>query len=214
MKDCAKITAVFFIFVALALPALAQQEPVLKLPAPDTETGMPLMQALKERKTSREFGTKELPLQVLSDLLWAAYGVNRPDKGGRTAPSARNVQEIDVYVATADGLYRYNARGHSLELTLAKDIRAATGKQDFVAGAPVNLVYVADLKRSAALGGQKEFYAALDTGFIAQNVYLFCASRGLATVVRALFDETDLHDAMNLKAGQEVILTQTVGYPK
>ncbi|HLO24526.1 MAG TPA: SagB/ThcOx family dehydrogenase, partial [Geobacteraceae bacterium] len=128
-------------------------------------------------------------------------------------PSARNRQEIEVYVAKADGLYLYNARDHALELVVAADIRAATGTQDFVARAPVNLIYVADLTKTEKAGEKKEFYAA-DTGFIAQNVYLFCASGHLATVVRGSFDQAGLARAMKLPPDRRIILTQTVGFPK
>jgi len=187
-------------------------EPV-KLPAPRMEGGKPLLQALKERKTGRAFAPTPLPDQLLSDLLWAADGVNRPD-GHRTAPSAMNMQEIDIYVARADGLYLYDAVNNSLIREAESDIRAATGQQDFVKGAPVNLIYVADEARMEKVGGAKAKYAAADTGFIAQNVYLFCASEGLETVVRGWFDEQELGAAMKLRPAQKIILTQTVGYPQ
>jgi SagB-type dehydrogenase family enzyme len=202
------IILAIFPFYALA----ADQAKVINLPQPQTSGGKPLMQALKERRSSREFSSKELPMQVLSDMLWAGFGVNRPDADKRTAPSAMNSQEIDIYLAKSDGLYLYNARNNSLELVEAKDIRFATGKQDFVRSAPVNLVYVANFSKMEKAGVQKEHYAALDTGFIAENVYLFCSSRGLATVVRGFFDQAELSLAMKLKPDQKVILTQTVGY--
>ena len=176
---------------------------VIRLPDPQTSGGKPLMQALKERKTTRSFSARKLPQEILSNLLWAAFGVNRGDLGKRTAPSARNRQEIDVYVATADGVYLYDGETHSLKLILAQDLRAATGKQDFVAVAPVNLVYVADY---AKMGGAKEQdklrYSGADTGFIAQNVYLYCASEGLATVVRGWIDRPALAEAM--KSGYSI----------
>jgi SagB-type dehydrogenase family enzyme len=187
----------------------------IKLPAPQTDGGKPLMQALKERRTMREFSSRELPIQVMSDLLWAACGVNRPDAGLRTAPTAMNMQEIDVYVVTAAGVYLYDAKANSLEPVLAGDIRETTGKQPFVKDAPVNLVFVADLSKMERLNAvSKDFYAATDTGYISQNVYLFCASAGLATVVRGWLDKPALEKAMKLPAGRKVILAQTVGYPK
>jgi SagB-type dehydrogenase family enzyme len=196
-------------------PASAQ--PVLKtihLPQPDTSGGMPLMQALKHRKTSRSFSDRPLPQQVISNLLWAAFGVNRPD-GHRTAPSARNWQEIDVYMTTADGLFRYDAGEHALLLLSSEDLRARAGVQDFVATAPVNLVYVADLKKINAIGGDDQaMYTGADCGFIAQNVYLYCASEGLAAVVRAMIDRPALAKAMKLLPDQKIILSQTIGYPK
>jgi nitroreductase len=201
------------IFLTFASTALCQEQKKVVLPKPRMQGGMPLMQALKERKTQRDFSPKELEPQVLSDLLWAADGVSRPD-GHRTAPSANNVQEIDVYVAKADGLYLYNAAEHALEPVLKEDIRPVTGIQSFVSVAPVNLVYVADLNRAGKNSDKREFYAAADTSFISENVYLFCASQGLATVVRGWYDEEKLSKTMKLREGQKIILTQTVGYPK
>jgi SagB-type dehydrogenase family enzyme len=206
------ILAALFIYTAFA--AEQNLKSTMLLP-PQTEGGMPLMQALKNRHTSRSFSSKELPKQVLSNLLWAAFGINRADSGKRTAPSALNWQEIDIYVASANGLHLYNAKDHSLELVLTEDTRAKTGGQSFVAGAPVNLIYVADYSRMGnASAEDKIFYSATDTGFISQNVYLFCASEGLATVVRGYVDRDTLHQAMKLRPEQKIILAQTVGYPK
>ncbi len=187
----------------------------ISLPEPDTIGGKPLMQVLKDRRTSRQFSGRELPEQVLSNMLWAAFGINRPESNKRTAPSAVNWQEIDVYVALELGLYLYNARENLLQPVLAGDIRSATGRQAFVADAPVNLVFVADYSRMGnAAEDSKDFYSAADTGFISQNVYLFCASEGLATVVRGSIDRETLAEKMNLRANQKIILAQTVGYPK
>ena len=187
----------------------------IKLPSPQTTGGKPLMQALKERKSQRAFSPRELPLQVISDMLWAACGVNRPESGLRTAPTAKNMQEIDVYVATAEGLYLYDAKENELEPVLAADIRGATGSQGFVKDAPVNLIFVSDAGRMTGMPPEvKEFYAATDTGYISQNVYLYCASVGLATVVRGWVDRPALAKAMKLSADQQVVLAQTVGYPK
>lgn len=193
----------------------AEGTAAIQLPAPRTEGGKPLMQALKERKSRRSFDPKELSLQELSDMLWAASGVNRPDSGMRTAPTAKNMQEIDVYVAKADGLYLYNAPANTLVQILKDDIRAVTGKQAFVKDAPVNLVFVADFSKMGGLSPKDaEFYAATDTGYISENVYLYCASEGLATVVRGWVDKPALEKAMKLGPGRKVILAQTVGYPK
>jgi SagB-type dehydrogenase family enzyme len=189
----------------------AEQAKVIALPAPRTEAGMPLMQALKTRSSTREFSRKDLSLQTLSDLLWAGFGISRAD-GKRTAPSARNMQEIDIYVAKAAGLFRYNAKDNALELIIPEDIREATGKQDFVKTAPINLIYVADLAKTGKTGDRTDSWVALDTGFIAENVYLFCASEGLATVVRGMFDSEKLAKTMRLKPDQKIILTQTIGY--
>jgi SagB-type dehydrogenase family enzyme len=170
---------------------------------------------MKDRKSSREFSSKKLTLQTLSNLLWAGFGINRPGTGQRTAPSAMNLQEIDIYVATADGLYLFNAKSLTLNPVLRDDIRALTGQQTFVKDAPVNLIYVADYSIMGNIpDDQKILYSAADTGFISQNVYLYCASEGLATVVRGLVDRTSLEKAMKLKTNQKVILAQTVGYPR
>lgn len=186
----------------------------IELPKPQTDGGKPLMQALKERKTSREFSSKKLSMQVLSNLLWAGNGINRPD-GKRTAPTAMNKQEIDVYVAMAEGLYLYDAKANTLIGILAEDVRAATGTQPFVKDAPVNLVFVADFsKMGNGPDEQKQFYAAADTGYVSQNVYLYCASEGLATVVRGSVDKPALAAIMKLPDNKKIILAQTVGYPK
>ncbi len=199
----------------LSTPGLAQEAKDIKLPKPRMEGGKPLMQALKERASSRAFGQEKLSDQVLSDLLWAACGINRADSGKRTAPTARNWQEIDVYVALENGLYLYDAAGNVLKLVLAEDIRATTGTQSFVKTAPVNLIFVADYAKMKDAGdADKAMYAATDTGFISQNVYLFCASEKLATVVRGLVDRKALAEKMKLREDQKVVLTQSVGYPK
>ncbi len=169
------------------------------------------MQALQARKSSREFSPEKLAPQVLSDLLWAAWGVNRPD-GHRTAPSAHNRQEIEVYAALREGVYRYDAKAHRLDPVAEGDLRAATGTQDFVAGAPLNLVYVADLGRAAGNSEEeKASFSAMTAGAIAQNVYLYCASEGLATVVRASIDPAELAKTLKLGGNQRIILAQTVG---
>lgn len=216
--NASRYLVVFAVVVSMifgALTASAQDLKPIELPAPNTTGGKPLMEALSMRSTSREFSDEKLPMQVISDLLWAACGVNRPESGKRTAPTAMNMQEIDVYVAMAEGLYLYDAAKHMLTPVLGEDIRAATGRQDFVGAAPVNLVYVADLsKMTRGDEEQKKFYSATDTGFIGQNVYLFCASQGLVTVVRGAVDKEALAAAMKLRPDQKVVLAQTVGYPK
>ena len=195
--------------------ASAQQLKAVDLPAPQTTGGMPLMQALKARHSTREFSSRKLPLQVLSNLLWAAFGVNRSDSGKRTAPSAMNWQETDIYVATADGLYVYDAKANRLNPVLAEDVRAATGTQPYVGEAPVNLVYVADLAKVRHAGSEEmTFYTSADTGLIAQNVYLFCASEGLGVVVRGSINRPALSKIMKLRPDQRITLAQTVGCPR
>ncbi len=208
------IIPVLFILLFLSSLAPAQELKRIDLPKPRMEGGKPLMRALKDRSSSREYSSKKLPMQVLSDMLWAAWGINRED-GKRTAPSSTNRQEIDVYVAMAEGLYLYNAQDNTLEQVLAKDIRAITGKQDFVKDAPVNLIFVANYsKMGDGTDQQKAVTSGMDTGFISQNVYLYCASEGLATVVRGWVDKPALEKAMGLRPDQKVVLAQTVGYPK
>ncbi len=208
-------TAIIVIFLCSVCAALAQELKPIVLPEPNMESGKPLMQVLKARSTSRDFSDKKLSRQQLADLLWAAFGVNRPETGKRTAPSAMNWREIDLYVALEDGLFIYDAKAHSLQPVLAQDIRAATGIQAPAAVAPVNLVYVADFdKIKGVTKHDMEFYSATDTGFIAQNVYLYCASEGLNTFVRGLIDKPALSATMNLRKSQKIILAQSVGFPK
>lgn len=199
--------------MADAIGAL-QSAATIALPRPRKSGGKPLLDALSERRSRREFRAGALDAQTLSNLLWAGFGLNRED-GGRTAPSAHNWQEIDVYVALPEGLYLFEARAHELRLVVARDLRGETGVQDFVATAPLNLVYVADLARmDTADRAEKRFYAAADAAFVAQNVYLFCASEGLAVVVRGLIDRAGLAASMRLRADQRVILAQTIGYSR
>jgi len=197
----------------------------IHLPPPEKDGGMSVLAALQERKTSRNISSKELPPQVLSNLLWAAFGVNREqasfDKPGRTAPSASNSQEIDLYVALAGGVYLYDAVSHRLEPIVSGDFRKRAGRGR-AATAPVNIFYIADLTRydlgpnqpDRAIGDpdiQKSYYYT-DTGFIAQNVYLFAASQGLA----AWFHNCDKENTIlefNLKTQQRILFAQSVGYP-
>jgi len=210
------LLAVVVICTALAAEQEQQQEMAkpMKLLRPQMTGGMPLMEALKARQTQREYSSEKLSEQMLSNLLWAAFGINRPDSGKRTAPSAMNMQEISIYVATADGLYLYDAKENALIPIFSEDIRAATGPQPFVKDAPVNLVFVADFAKMRGSEENKVFYSATDTGFISQNVYLFCASEGLATVVRGYVERDKLAEVMKLRGDQKIVLAQTVGYPK
>jgi nitroreductase len=192
--------------------ATAQEQKSIQLTKPQI-AGNPLMEVLAKRSSSREFSSEALPENILSNMLWAAAGINRPDSGRRTAPTAMNKQEIDVYVATPNGIYLYEAKSHSLKMIAAGDLRGLTGKQDYVREVAVNLIYVADYSRMGS-ASDKELYAAADTGFISENVYLYCASAGLVTVVRAYIDKPALAKAMKLRADQKIILAQSVGYPK
>ena len=186
----------------------------LELPPAEKRGGLPLLEALERRRSAREFATTPLPPQVLSNLLWAAFGVNRIATGGRTAPSAQDAQEIDVYAVLSGGLYIYDPKPHILRLVAELDVRSVSGYQDFVDKAPLDLIYVADNVHMGGLSaGQRVVFSAASAGAIAQNVYLYCASAGLATVVRGWFDRTALASALKLSPEEEVLLTQTVGYP-
>ena len=194
-------------------PAQGNASPRIHLPAPDKNGGMPLMEALAKRHSMREFAREELPLQLLSSMLWAAFGVNRED-GKRTAPSAINAQEIDIYVALPSGAYLYDAHENALQLVAGNDLRRVTGYQDFVDEAPLDLVFVADYSRMAMVPvDRRESYASVAVGAISQNLYLFAASQGLATVIRAWIDRGAIADGLGLNHDQQVLLSQTVGYP-
>lgn len=195
--------------------ATGDAESTIQLPSPKTHGGMPLMQAFQLRQSQREFDPAPLPRQTLSNLLWAAGGVNRPSLGGRTVPSAMNAQEVVIYVALPAGVYRYDPVAHALHLVNATDVRRVTGYQDFVDNAPLDLVFVADHTRMKLVPAtQREAYACVAAGAMSQNVYLFCAAFDLATVIRAWIDRTALARALALDSDQQVLLSQTVGMPK
>lgn len=192
----------------------AQKDVIMQLPPARAQGGKPLIEALKLRRSIREYADRALPSQVLSDLLWAAFGINRPS-GDRTAPYWRHIMVIDIYAAMADGLWFYDPKRHVLQQRSRVDIRAATGLQDFVASAPLNLIYVAHGERMQDVTPvERRLYASVDTGFIGQNVYLFCASEELATVFRGAVDTKKLARIMELDPTQFVTFAQTVGYPK
>jgi nitroreductase len=195
-----------------ALPPVAEGAAVRSLVSPSLTGGMPLIAALLSRQSLREFAPEPLPEQRLSDLLWAAAGVNRHDVGGRTTPSAMNSQEVLVYAAMPEGLFLYEPIPHQLRRVTANDVRRVTGNQDFVDAAPLDLVFVADHARMGLVpAAQREAYAFAAAGAMAQNVYLYCASEGLATVIRAWFDREALGLAMGLQADHQLLLSQTVG---
>ncbi len=200
------------VLFACSSPDLTQILLTGKLPAPDTTGGKPLMEALRSRHTTREFSAREFSPQVLSNLLWAADGINRKD-GKRTAANAFNSQAIDIYVVLRQGVYRYDAKAVLLLPVLSEDIRALTGGQG--AKAPLTLLYVSEQSRYPADQNEERraMWSYYDTGFIGQNVYLFCASEGLAAVVRAT-DSEALAKKLGLTPSQRVTLAQSVGYPK
>jgi nitroreductase len=200
--------------LASASSIAAQDGTARELPPPRKDGGKPLFQALNLRRSIREYSDRALPPQVLSDLLWAAFGINRPS-GDRTAPYWRHIMVIDVYAAMADGVWLYEPSRHALLLHMRSDIREQTGLQEFVASAPLNLIYVAHGERMRDVAAEeRRLYASVDAGFIGQNVYLFCASEGLATVFRGAIDYGKLNRAMQLGEGQFVTFAQTVGYQR
>jgi nitroreductase len=200
--------------LSTAAPAWAVTDTAdVVLPPPRKSGGKPLLDALWLRRSTRQYADRQLPPQVLSDLLWSAYGINRPS-GDRTAPYWRHIMVIDVYAAMADGVWLYDPARHALQPHLHADIRAQTGLQDFVAKAPLNLVYVAHGERMKDISAvERRLYASVDAGFIGQNVYLFCASEGLATVFRGAVDTVKLAQTMKLAESQFVTFAQSVGYP-
>jgi hypothetical protein len=187
----------------------------IQLPSPNTQGGKPLMECLNARHSVRGYSARPLQPHVLSDLLWAAFGVNRSESDGRTTPYWRHVLVIDVYAAMADGVWLYEPKSHSLLPYQSRDLRPQTGTQDFVATAPLNLIYVAHGERMSDIPAEdRRLFASVDAAFIGQNVYLFCASEGLGTVFRGAVDYEKLGRALALGAGQFVTFAQTVGYPQ
>lgn len=193
--------------------AFAQKSDIL--PPPALPGGKTLEEALRARQSIRSYSEIDLPAEVLSGLLWSACGVNRKETGKRTAPSAVNKQEIAVWVTKKDGFFLYDAKDHALIRKGDADIRAMTGTQSYVPTAPLDLVYVADMSKVAGkTEDEKSNLAWADTGYVSQNVYLYCAVMGLGTVVRASIDYPALTKAMGLPANQRIIMAQCVGYPK
>jgi hypothetical protein len=215
-KYIVNILAILFLN-GILIPLIAQD---IVLPAPDKTGGIPLMQALNKRQTTRSFTTDSLTLQQLSDLLWAGFGINRPDQGKRTAPSAMNWQEIEIYVTLPYGSYIYIAEQHSLKFINNKDLRKGTGGQSFVADAALNIVYVADMgkrgmKEGDPIKDSDLFMTYSDAAFIAQNIYLYCASANLGCVVRGSVPEGGTLAAdLGLRSNQIITLAQTVGVQK
>jgi hypothetical protein len=220
MRRVACLTMGLFLYLSACL--LAQD--AIKLPAPQTDGGKPLMQALKLRQSTRgNYGPPEkLSMQTLSNLLWAANGVNRPD-GHRTAPTAAGWNNIDIYLATPDGLFVYDAPQNSLRVISKEDVRATSGlegpatgkmKQDFAKTAPLSLVYVADMAKTKGMKYEGEdvglLWSYANAAAIAQNVYLYCASDGLACILRAMIDPAQVAKSFNLRPEQRAILTTTV----
>jgi len=203
------------LFLCLSVASsIGEELRAVQLPPAQTSGGKPLLDSLRLRRTGREFKTDKLLPQTLANLLWAAFGINRQSTGQRTAPSAMNSQELDIYVALSEGLFVFDAKEQQLKPVLSADVRSKAGGQESFSSAPVTLIYVATLpKLSKASPERRPFYAGFDAGCICQNVYLYCASEGLATVVHDL-DRPTLSAAMKLSADQEIILAQAVGFAK
>jgi nitroreductase len=198
------------------LPPFAEAKGAFKLPNPQVSGGMPLMEALKARRSTREFSDRPLPTQVLSDLLWAAWGVNRSEEGLRTAPSTHGKSSIDIYLAMTNGVWRYDPAVHALVPHLGEDIREATTTgQPFAKTVPLNLIYVSNGARVGAVpDAERQIYILADAAAIGQNVYLFCASQGLGTVIRGSVDGPKVVQRLKLSAAERIGLCQSVGYPK
>jgi nitroreductase len=202
---------------AQQLQPIIQTDGVIKLNAPDLNKGISIMEALKKRKTHREISDKKLTLQQLSELLWAADGINRPD-GKRTSPAAMAKYAVDIYVVLPEGVYLYDVAKHELTPVAKGDFRKQAGMQDFVFIAPVNLVYVLNLKNwqdmSRPVPEQKrDRWINIEVGCIAQNVHLYCASEGLGATIRGMIDEKKLSEVIKVKP-EQIALAQTIGYPK
>jgi Nitroreductase len=209
-----KVQLLFACLVFSAVTFAADK--VIKLPEPNLNRTGTVMKALSERHSTREYASKALSLSDLSDLLWAANGVNRKDSGKRTAPSALNKQDVDIYVVLPEGSYLYDARNHQLNLVAEGDYRGAVaGGQSFVKAAPVSLVLVSDLSRFGDVkNARNSLMGAMDAGIVSQNISIFCSSANLATVPRASMDSAQLKKMLKLKDSQIPMMNHPVGYFK
>jgi SagB-type dehydrogenase family enzyme len=202
-----------FVLLTFQIAGFSQAGTITKLPDPQLEKGKPLMQVLSERQSTRTFADRELPLQETANLLWAANGINRKESGRRTAPTSQNKQEIEIYLAVKEGLFRYDAQQHALITIHNRDIRAVTGTQPYVGKAPANIIIVANLSKMGSDRQANLQTANIDAGFVSQNIYLYCASENMATVVRGSVDREKLAVEMGLGENFHIVVAQTVGYP-
>jgi len=206
-------TVIVFLIVVCAFNLQAQQLTTIRLNAPNKTRGTALMQAFNDRQSIREYSSERIRPQDLSDLLWAAYGINRAD-GRRTAPSTRNLLAVEMYVLLPEGAYHYNAAEHALDPVAAGDFRAAAAAtQDFARTAPLNIVLVADMNKFGNRSEQSLLMAAVDVGVISQNINLACAGMGLATVTRGTMDQAALRTALKLTDMHLILINNPVGYP-
>ena len=213
-KDIVKLFFFIILFTEFSYP---QEESTEILPKPNINNENSFLTLLTKRRSYRNFSHEEISKQKLSEILWAAYGMADTITRKRTVPSAYASYEINVYAVTKNGLYLYLPYSHSLKIIGNKDIRKFAGIQGFVAEAPLTLIYVADFDkmRSGLSDEKKIFLSAANTGFIAQNVYLYCASTGMGTVIRDLINRDLLAEKMGISKGnQKIILAQTIGFPE
>jgi len=195
----------------LCMVMVAAAQEVRPLPKPDKKAKMTLFQALDRRESVREYSDREIPERTLSNLLWAACGINRPGQGRITAPSAINAQDITVYVCRQDGAWKYDAAAHALTKVSDKDLRKqVAGFQDFAATAPVSLVLVSDISK---VRNHSEL-GAMDAGYVSENICLACTALGLATVPRATMDKAELAKELKLGDSEVLMLNNPVGYKK
>jgi len=210
-----KNLVIIFIACIVSLISVAQELQSIKLLPPQSGKGKSLMKALEERRTTREYSDRAMSLQDISNVLWAANGINRVKEMKHTAPTAVNWQEIDVYAVVGKGIYRYDPQDSTLYPVVKGDWREQAGTQDYIKTAPLNLIYVADYnKMKNAEEAKKDSYASADAAFIAENVYLFCAAFDMGCVVRASVDRDKLAATMKLRPEQKIIFGQTVGFLK
>ncbi len=207
---------IYACFALFTVSSFSQSTKTIVLNPPDLNRGLPVMRALTVRASEKDFDTAALKIQDLSDLLWAADGINRPESGKRTAPSAQNAQDIDVYVSVKSGIYLYNAGKNLLEPVADGDYRKLIAdKQENVAKAPAILLLVSDISRFRSGGDSlKLIWAAFDAGIVSQNISLFCASAGLATRPRASMDQQKLKEILKLKSTQHLMLNNPVSCKK
>ena len=192
----------------------AEPSGVIKLPKVAISKSITLSDAITKRSSSREYTDKEVSLQHLSNILWCANGINRADSGYRTYPSAKGRQSISVYVILKQGAYLYNYKNNTLELIAAGDFMAKAGTQAFVAKAPLNLIYVADISKLGPMNADNVALANLDAGHCSENVYLYCAGAGLSNVIRASVDTAALGKILKLTKNDVIIAGHTIGYSK